>query len=248
LPEVLQNILIVLAVLVGSSVSSTLGFGFTILISPVLLLLSLDPKTVVVVVNCCILIISSMVLIQSKNHIPIKEITPITIAGLAGVPLGILILNYISNSTLRPIIVILIIILAIISARNVIIPSMNTRITSVLVGVVIGAIVGSTGIGGVLIAILLLGKNYGKVSLRAAISFFSIPIIIISIIGYGVTGLLTQERLLLVLISILPIVLGFNFGMKLLDKIDDKAFRKGVLTLTFVSCGLILSEIIFQLP
>ena len=246
MPELLQNILIILAVLVGASVSSIMGFGFTILISPILLLLSLDPKTVVIVVNFSILIISFMVLIQSKNHLPIKEMTPVTIGGVVGVPLGVLTLDYVSDNTLRPTVAIMVIIMTIIAIRHITIPSLYNKITSVITGVVIGAFVGSTGIGGVLIAVSLLSKNYGKLSHRAAISFFSIPAIIISIIGYAITGLLTQERLFLIFISIFPIVLGFIFGTKLLNSIDDKTFQKGVITLTLVSCVLILSKAIFQ--
>ena len=246
MPELLQNILIILAVLIGASVSSIMGFGFTILISPILLLLSLDPKTVVVVVNFCILIISFMVLIQSKNHLPIKEMTPVTIGGVIGVPLGVLALHYASDNTLSLPIAIVAIILTTMAVRHITIPSMHNQIISMITGVVIGAVVGSTGIGGVLIAISLLSKHYGKLSHRAAISFFSTPAIIISIIGYAITGLLTQERLFLILISILPIILGFIFGTKLLNSINDKTFQNGVIALTFASCVLILSKAIFQ--
>ena len=94
----------------GSTVLSTLGFGIGVSTTPVLLM-ALDAQTVVVTVNTLSVAVFVLTLTQTRRYLPVREMMPVTMAGLLGVPLGVWILSSASESALRISITALIILL-----------------------------------------------------------------------------------------------------------------------------------------
>ena len=77
-----------------------IGFGFGLTTTPVLLLY-LDPQTVVIVVNAVAVLAFGLVLIETREHVPYRELTPTAIAGALGAPIGVYGLSALDPSALR---------------------------------------------------------------------------------------------------------------------------------------------------
>ena len=51
-----------------------------------------------------------------------------------------------------------------------------------------------------------------------------------SVVGYGVAGLYTQERLVLILVVIVPVMLGLRLGGFLLKHMNEQLFPRAVIS------------------
>ena len=65
----------------GSTVLSTVGFGIGVATAPVLLLV-LDPQTVVITVNTASLVLFVLLILQTRAHLSVRDVMPMAIAGL----------------------------------------------------------------------------------------------------------------------------------------------------------------------
>jgi hypothetical protein len=77
-----------------------MGFGFSLLSVPLLVMLMPAPR-VVPLLAVFSLLVNAAVLYQCRSHLRPRRILPLLIAGLAGVPLGVRLLTLASESTLR---------------------------------------------------------------------------------------------------------------------------------------------------
>ena len=93
LPEI---IITVSALLFGSFVLSSAGFGIAIAASPLMLII-LDAKTTVVVINTVSLAVFVFMIVQNRGQIRFREMGYPIIFGMLGVPFGLLILDFMSS-------------------------------------------------------------------------------------------------------------------------------------------------------
>ena len=112
-----QFLLVAAIVFAGALVFCTVGFGIGVASFPLLLLL-LDPQTAVVVINTVSLFMFALVIWQTRQHIPVRQVLPIAAAGLVGVPVGVFILRDADATILRIAIAALIIALTLLAAFN----------------------------------------------------------------------------------------------------------------------------------
>ena len=77
-----------------------IGFGFGLTTTPVLLLY-LDPQTVVIVVNTVAVLAFGLMLIETREHVRYRELTPMVVAGALGAPIGVYALSTLDPSALR---------------------------------------------------------------------------------------------------------------------------------------------------
>ena len=89
-----------LALAVAGFAIGAIGFGFGLTTTPVMLLF-LDPQTVVVVVNTVSVLGFGLVLIETRDHVPYRPLMPTAIAGALGAPLGVFALSALDPSALR---------------------------------------------------------------------------------------------------------------------------------------------------
>ena len=87
-----QTLIVAAMVFAGALVFCTVGFGIGVTSIP-LLLFVVDPQTAVVLINTVSLFMFSLVIWQTRQHIPVRQVLPIAAAGLVGVPVGIFILR-----------------------------------------------------------------------------------------------------------------------------------------------------------
>ena len=184
-------------VFAGALVFCTVGFGIGVTAIPLLLLL-VDPQTAVVLINTVSVFMFSLVIWQTRQHIPLRRTLPIIAAGLVGVPVGILILRDADSALLRIAIAAFIIALTLLAAFNTRWTLPKSMPVSMSVGFVVSVMLNAFGVGGALLALALLSRRLSSRALRGSLSLYFLVIEGAGVVGYGVAGLLTEQRILLI--------------------------------------------------
>ena len=225
----------------GSTVLSTVGFGIGMTTTPVLLFV-FEPQTVVVVVNTVSIGLFGLIIYQNRSEIPVRSVAPWSLAGLIGVPIGVFVLSSASASILRIGITVLIIALTVVTALNLqnIIP--RSRVFGLGVAVVVSALLNSLGIGGPLMALYILGQGWSRNAVRGSLAFYFVIVEASGVVGYGFTGLLTGERVALILITVTPVLLGFWLATFLVRRMNEAVFRRAVVVVIVATSLMVLAR------
>ena len=215
------------------------GFGFGLTTTPVLLLF-LDPQTVVVTINTVAIVAFGLVLIETRDHVRYRELTPVAVAGALGVPAGVYALASLDPSALRIAISALVLTLTalVIVKTEWRIP--RPRITGPILGFGVAAVVAGLAIGGPLLVLFLLGRGMGRQGVRASMAFFFIVVYCTAAIGYVVQGLFTAERLILIAAAAPGAVLGYWLSTRLAGRMNERVFRQAVVGVIAVTSTLVL--------
>ncbi len=226
---------------VGATVLSTIGFGIGMTTIPILLFV-LDPQTVIVVVNTVSLALFILIIAQNRDELPFRSVGPLALAGLAGVPIGVLVLRDSDAGLLKIAITSVTIILTLVVAFNV-----RARIPSgLLAGLVVAFLVSVTlnalGIGGPVMALYVLTQNWSRNAVRGALSLYFLFVEAAGVVGYGVAGLMTTERIALIAIAIAPVTLGFWLATHLVRRMNDVVFRRVTVVAIIGMSGLVLAR------
>ncbi len=235
-----------LALLIGSAVLATVGFGIGLTASPILLFVH-EPQTVVVVLNTASVVLLALVVLQTRRELPARQLGPIAVAGAAGVPVGAFILTSLSDTVLRASIAGLVLLLAVVVARDIRLPETAPHVVGPAVGFVVGALVTGLAIGGPLVVLLLMGRGFPSTVVRASTAFYYLVIAVVAVIAYALVGLFTTERLALILMVSPVVVVGFGLASVIVRRLNEQRFRRGVLALIMVTSVSVLGREIFDL-
>ena len=234
LPEI---IITVLALLFGSFVLSSAGFGIALAASPLMLII-LDPKTTVVVINTVSLAVFVFMIVQNRSQVRFREMTFPIIFGMLGVPFGLLILDFMSSIVLGIFISVSIIGLGIYVGFY----RSHTFISSPssfnVISFVVGALLTSTGIGGPLMAIAAVSRNWERDSLRGSLPLYYLVVEGTAVSGYIFSGMFTKEAAVLTIFGILPAFVGFVLATIVVKKVAEAQFRTYLLAV-IISAGVI---------
>ena len=148
-----------------------IGFGFGLTTTPVLLLY-LDPQTVVIVVNAVAVLAFGLMLIETREHVPYRELTPMVVAGALGAPIGVYALSTLDPSALRIGISVLVLALTALVIVKTEWRVPKPRLTGPALGFCGAAMVTGLAIGGPLFVLFLLGRGMERQGLRASMAFF----------------------------------------------------------------------------
>ena len=229
------------ALFIGSTILSTIGFGIGMASMPALLLV-LSPQTAVVVMNTVALGLETSVVVQSRKHLPLREMAPIALAGLAGVPVGVFILSSVDSGILRIAISAIIIVLALVTAVDLRVAIPRPRLAGPVAGFVAALSLSAFGVGGPLVALYLLALHWPPLTMRASMAFFLLAIDVVSVLGYAVAGLYTLERWVLIMVAIVPVLVGLNLGTRLVGRMNEALFRHAVIAVTITTSVAIVAR------
>ena len=234
-----QTLAVAAIVFAGALVFCTVGFGIGVASFPLLLLL-VDPQTAVVVINTVSLPMFALVIWQTRRHIPVRQVLPVAAAGLLGVPVGIFILRDSDAVFLRVAIAALIIALTLLAAFNT--RWTLPRSTPIVMGVgfAVSVILNAFGVGGALMVVAWLSHKMSSHALRGSLSLYFLAVEGAGVIGYGAAGLLTEERIHLVGISLLPVVLGWGLALLILRRLNETMFRRLVIVAIIATSMMVL--------
>ena len=225
-----------LAIFVGSLVLVTAGFGIAIGSSPIMLL-TVDPQSTVIVINTVSLLVFVLMIYQNRGNINYRDMAVPVVFGLIGVHGGVYVLANSKPATLRVSIALLIIFLGISLAFNLSVSAMKHKYTLWGAAFLVSVMITSTGIGGPIMAVAVLARDWNRDTIRGSLPFYYIFIETAAVIGYVITDLFDSERLILVGISVFPALLGFLLASILVNRIKQNYYRNLILGIV-ISAGI----------
>lgn len=244
--DALDAALAALIMLFGSTVASALGFGIGMTTTPFLLLF-LEPETAVVVVNTVSQVIFALVIFQDRSHLDARRMVPVAIAGMLGVPVGVLILDAADVSVLRISITALIIALTVSLRFGLPGALTRSRMAGPAAGFVVGVLITALGVGGPLMAVLMLAREWPRRVIRVSLAFYFLLLQSVAIPGYAIAGLYTRENVELILVVAVPVLVGFGLATLLLRRMDERRFRQVVVTVIMLTSVFVLGREVLHL-
>ena len=241
MPTLFDSVVSAVTLFVGATVLSTIGFGIGMTTIPILLFV-LEPQTVIVVVNTVSVALFVLIVHQNRNELPFRRVGPWAAAGLLGVPVGVLILKDSDAGLLKIAITALTIILTLVVAFNVRAKIPSGMLTGLAVAFLVSVTLNALGIGGPIMALYMLTQNWSRNAVRGALSLYFLFVEAAGVIGYGIAGLMTTERIALILIAIVPVTLGFLLATYLVRRMNDVVFRRATVVAIIGMSGLVLAR------
>ncbi len=246
MPDLFEAAIAAVVMFMGSTVLSTIGFGIGMTTIPVLLFV-FDPQTVVVVVNTISLLLFVLIIIQNRAELPFRRVGPMALAGMAAVPLGVLVLKESDSHVLKIAISAIAILLTILVASRAQAPIPRGLVAGLIVAFGVSLTLNALGIGGPVMALYIFAQNWSRNAVRGALSLYFLFVETAGVIGYGVAGLLTTERIYLILIVAVPVAIGFYLATHLVRRMNEAVFRRATVAGIIVMCGMTLAREIISL-
>ena len=239
MPEILHIVFTSLVLMGAAFVIGAIGFGFGLTTSP-LLLLFLDPQTVVIVINAVAILAFSLVLVEAREHLRNRELAPMAVAAVLGTPIGIFALSTLDASVLRIAIGVLVLVLTAMVVFNAEWKVPYPRISGPVLGFISSASTTGLAIGGPILVLFFLGRRMDRQGVRASMAFFFTIMYIAAAIGYAIQGLFTTERLILIATSAPAVAIGYWIAVRLTGRMNERIFRPTVVVVIFISSMIVI--------
>ncbi len=223
-----------------------IGFGFGLTTTPIMLLY-LDPQTVVIVVNAVAVLAFGLVLVETRDHVPYRDLTPTAIAGALGAPIGVYALSALDPSTLRIGISALVLALTALVVVKTEWRVPKPQLTGPVIGFCVAAMVTGLAIGGPLLVLFFLGRGMERQGVRASMAFFFMVMYVTALAGYFIQGLMTSDRLLLTAATAPAVAIGYWLSVRLTGRMNEKVFRQVVVIVIAVTSTMVLAREVFSL-
>ena len=241
MPTAIESLIAAAIVFVGATVLSTIGFGIGMTTSPALLFL-FDAQTVVVVINTVSLFLFVSIIYHNRAELPARRVWPWAAAGLAGVPIGVMALRDAESALIEIAITSLTIALTLLVASNVRAPIPRGALSGVIVALGVSVTLNALGIGGPIMALYALAQGWTRNATRGALSLYFLFVETAGVIGYAVSGLMTQERIALILVMAAPALMGFWLATRLTRRMSDTVFRRVTIGAVLAMCAMSLAR------
>jgi uncharacterized membrane protein YfcA len=220
---------------------SLTAFGFALVTVP-LLSLAWEVKPAVVTSTVLGTLILMPLLYEVRGRVPVRRVVPLLIGSLAGIPLGVLILERIDSVTLEVVVAILTIVGSLLIYLS---PKMSLRrplaSVSLLVGGLSGALRAATSMGGPPLILYTLALEREVERFRATLLAIFLPSSLVTIAALAIAGRVTGDVLLVSVVAQPAVVLGSLTGHWVRARVSEPAFRLVVLGLLFASSGAVLA-------
>jgi uncharacterized membrane protein YfcA len=229
----------------GGFVSGLAGFG-TALMALAIWLYALPPSLAVPLVLICSIIAQTSTLPSIWKSIDFRLVWPFLIGGVAGVPLGTLMIAQADPDVFKLSIGVLLLVFpaALYFNRAPIAPKFGGRAADGIVGFAGGILGGLAGLSGPLPILWANMRGWGKDERRALFQTFNWTILTASLCLQAGSGLIDAEVLKLALLAFPATLVGAWIGARTYHGLSDQNFRDLVLGLLFLSgLGLVWSSL-----
>lgn len=235
-------LLFVFATFLGGFVSGFSGFAMGLVVSGIWLHILTPVQTAALIAGYGLLT-QGYGIAKLRHELSWRNIWPLTLGTTIGIPLGVMLLNYIDPSWLRLGVGVLLVLYASYSlARPSIGPFAIGAPADIAIGLSNGLLGGLTGLGGVISTISCQLRGWSKDKQRAVFQPVLFAAFVVISVSQLAAGAYTAETVKLYAIGLPFMTAGIWIGFKLYGTIDDETFRKAVLVLLlFAGASLILS-------
>jgi uncharacterized membrane protein YfcA len=239
--------LFVVAAFAGGFVSGFSGFAMGLVVSGVWLHIITPIQTAALIAGYGLLT-QGYGILKLRQALNWRKIWPLTLGTTIGIPIGVILLNYINPVYLRFGVGVLLVLYTIYGlARPAFRPMKIGAAADIGIGVANGLVGGLTGLGGIVSTISCQWRGWTRDAQRAVFQPVLFAAFVVISISMGITGTFTTETLKLYGLGLPFMLAGIWSGFKLYGKIDDETFRKAVLVLLLLSgLSLIVPALILR--
>lgn len=233
-------ILILGAVLLAAFIRGLAGFGFALVLAPVLLLI-LNPAAVVVINLFLMLLSNIVVIVHSHARIDFKRVLPIALSSLLGIPLGVWIISVVATSTLKIFIGAVIISFAVLVASGFRITFTRERLSSGIAGFFSGILSSSTSLGGPPVVLFMQSQHWPKEIIHPSLAGYFMFLGSFALGALALSGKVHAETIITA-VSLAPALLaGTGLGMIVFQRVNARFFR--AFSMAIVICAGLLGVI-----
>lgn len=230
---------VALAVVLGTAAQSVTGFGFALLVVPVLTVVA-GPQTAVVVMTSIGVPMTAANAIRWRADLDARAATTVTLAAIVGMPLGALLLTRADEQTLTIVVGIVVLGFTIALWKGLALPP--GRRTELVAGAVSGALATSVGTNGppLVVAFQAVGMPAEPFRATLAAAFFVQGSIALA--TFWAAGLVDGDVGAAWLVGMPSAVVGALAGDRIAARMDRDRFRTAVLAMLAASGALALAS------
>ncbi len=239
--EIVHAVFLVAGALAGGIVSGLTGFGtaITALGSWVYAIPPVDASSLSII---CSVVSQAQNLHLIWRHIDWKRVLYFVIPGLLGVPLGTFLLPHIDPRLFKLGLGCFLVIYSayVLTGIRQIETARGGKTADGAVGFVSGVLGGLTGLSGVLPVVWTDIRGWSKEQKRSVVQFFNMAILSFALLSHAVSGLLTRQVAIEVLI-VLPATIGGSWlGAFVYRRLADRGYQRVVMALLLISGAVLV--------
>lgn len=235
---------ILLAFILAGWIQGTLGFGFAV--TSTLLLVNRIDFTMLVFLNLCMSFLTCLIaMLSAKNIRSVLKSTlfKLVISALAGLVIGLAVINYVDSGILKRVTLIVILVASVISLSKVGYLFSHSYMTWIT-GFLSGVLTPSTGINGPFVVLHLNAISKNKQQIRNTMLSYLLIIMASGIILMSIQTKLNSDVWHLLPKVAIPSVLGYVLGMLSFRLFSDLVFSIAVIFFLIISSLLSLIYLI----
>jgi len=241
--ELATFIAIIAIILVAGTIKVTLGVGFALVATP-LLLLVMDADAVVAFIAPLILLQDIIILRQTWKHVPWRSAIFLAISAIVVAPFAALLQTELDPDTLQIAISLIIISAGVILLSGVKFSIKNETGALIVAGGISGALFPLAGISGPPVALFLVNQRWEMTTMRAVLAAFLVALEAVTITTFALRGVVDGESLALDAMMLPVLAVAVVFATILLRHIDSDRYRKAVTGVIVSSAALGLISLI----
>ena len=241
-----ETAILVAGAFFGAVVSGSSGFAFGIVSSAVWLHV-LPPLRAVPLIVASSMILNLAFTLHMRRNISVREIAPMLLGSIVGVPLGVAVLQTANAGTLRMGIGVLLVAYSLILLFSRKLPTLalagrQSTMADGAVGFLSGLLGGATSLNGVLTAMWVRLRGWSKLKQRAMTQPFVLFTHVLTLSWLGGAGGLDMRTGRDILICLPALVTGGWLGLHVFQRLSDRGFNRIVLWLLLVAGVSLLSR------
>ena len=243
--DTLTYILLLAGALAGGFVSGLAGFG-TALMALGIWLYVLPPSLAVPLILICSVVAQSSTLPSMWRSFDLKLVWPFIVGGLAGVPVGIILIAHADPKVFKLGIGLFLLVFptVLFFNRAPMAFRFGGRLADAGIGFAGGVMGGLAGMSGPLPILWASLRGWGKNERRGVFQIFNWTILFVALCVQAAAGLVGKQVLWLALLAFPGTVFGAWLGARVYHAMSDRNFGDIVLVLLFLSgAGLVWSSI-----
>jgi uncharacterized protein len=238
--SVLELALFLASTFLAALVAGLAGFAFGLVAAAAWLHLLTPVQTAILIVAFG-LIVQGIAVWKLRHALQWARLWPFLLGGAVGVPIGVMILAWVSPGTMQLAIAA---VLTLYSLHALLRPAMppfkyGGTVTDAGVGVLNGILGGATGLAGIIVTIWCGLRGWPKDVQRTVFQPTGVAVFAMSAVWLGARGEVDRATLGLFVLGLPALLAGTWLGLKLYGRLDESGFRRVVLLLLLGS-GLAL--------
>ena len=224
-----------LAAFLGAVTTGIAGFAMGLVVSGIWLHILTPVQTVTLMVSYSVLLQGYGVW-KLRHALSWRKVAPFIIGGAIGVPIGAMLLAYVSPAYLRAGVGLVLLLYSIYYlARPALEPVQGGVPADLGIGFLNGLLGGLTGLVGIVVVIWCQLRGWPKDVQRAVFQPVIITTSAMTVVWLGASGAITADTVKLFLLGLPMLLAGTWVGMRLYGRLDEASFRKVVLVLLLLS-------------